>query len=87
MTSPRVTRRPIRLSGRERDVLVGLAEGLRIAEIAARHFIAPGTAAKAAQRMYARIGARSQAHAVALAYEAGILPVRDHGATVHKGET
>lgn len=61
------------LTRREIQVLEGLAEGLRPAEIAAKLVISPKTVASHVQRILAKLGVHSRAHAVALAYQSGLI--------------
>jgi DNA-binding NarL/FixJ family response regulator len=57
-----------KLTPRELEVLSLLAEGLRAAEIAARLVISPKTVSTHIDRILAKLGVRSRAQAVALAY-------------------
>jgi DNA-binding NarL/FixJ family response regulator len=61
------------LTKRELEVLEGLAEGLRPAQIAARLVISPKTVSSHVQRILAKLGVHSRAHAVAIAYQSGLL--------------
>jgi DNA-binding CsgD family transcriptional regulator len=54
------------LSARERDVLRLVASGMTNREIAACLFIAPGTVRKHLDNIYAKLGVRSRAQAVAM---------------------
>lgn len=56
-----------RLTGRERDVLEGLAQGWSNAELADRLGIAMPTAKTHVSNVLAKLGARSRTHAVAIA--------------------
>ncbi len=56
----------IRLSPREREVLRLVASGMTNHEIAACLFIAPGTVRKHLDNIYAKLGVRSRAQAVAV---------------------
>jgi DNA-binding CsgD family transcriptional regulator len=56
---------------------MGLARGLSAPEIGKELYISRDTVKNYLTRLYRRLGARSQAHAVSIAYERGILPVRD----------
>jgi DNA-binding NarL/FixJ family response regulator len=69
--------RDLRLTGREFDVLEGLAEGLPPREIAKKLVISPKTVASHVQRILAKLGVHSRAHAVALAYQSGLLKASD----------
>ncbi len=66
------------LTGREREVLTLLAEGLGQKDIAERLFISPRTVATHIQRVLTKLGVHNRAQAVALAYEEGIAEVRAH---------
>ena len=57
-----------KLTGRELEVLSLLAEGLHAADIAARLVISPKTVSTHIDRILAKLGVRSRAQAVALAY-------------------
>jgi DNA-binding CsgD family transcriptional regulator len=54
------------LSTREREILRLVASGMTNREIASRLFIAPGTVRKHLDNIYAKLGARSRAQAVAV---------------------
>ncbi len=69
--------RDLRLTRRELEVLEGLAEGLPPREIAAKLVISPKTVASHVQRILAKLGVHSRAHAVALAYQSGLLRTTD----------
>ncbi len=69
--------RDLRLTGRELEVLEGLAEGLPAREIATKLVISPKTVASHVQRILAKLGVHSRAHAVALAYQSGLLRTTD----------
>jgi DNA-binding CsgD family transcriptional regulator len=56
-----------RLSPREREILRLVASGMTNREIAACLFIAPGTVRKHLDNIYAKLGVRSRAQAVAVA--------------------
>lgn len=56
-----------RLTGRERDVLAGMAQGWSNAELADRLGIAVPTAKTHVSNVLAKLGARSRTHAVAIA--------------------
>jgi DNA-binding NarL/FixJ family response regulator len=70
-----------RLTGREREVLALLAEGLSRKEIALRLFIAEKTVATHVEHILAKLGARSGSHAVALAFREGLVAVPVRAAT------
>jgi DNA-binding NarL/FixJ family response regulator len=67
------TPRELGLTNRELEVLEGLAEGLTGVEIAAKPVISPKTVGSHVQRILAKLGVHSRAHAVALAYRSGLL--------------
>ncbi|MDQ1372868.1 MAG: hypothetical protein QOJ09_206 [Actinomycetota bacterium] len=61
------------LTEREIEILVLIGAGLAAREIAARLRISPKTVDNHKQRMYAKLGVQSQAHAVAVAMRAGLI--------------
>jgi DNA-binding CsgD family transcriptional regulator len=61
------------LTAREREIAVLAAQGLTSAELAARLYISPQTAATHLKRIYARLGIGSRAALVRYALEAGWL--------------
>jgi len=63
---PKVTRR-------ELDVLGLVAEGLSTREISRRLWVTEETVKTHVRRLHDRLGARSRAHAVAIAFRKGIL--------------
>jgi DNA-binding NarL/FixJ family response regulator len=65
--------RELGLTKREREVLEELAEGLTGAEIAAKLVISPKTVDSHVQRILAKLGVHSRAHAIALAYQSGLI--------------
>jgi DNA-binding NarL/FixJ family response regulator len=67
------TPRELGLTNRELEVLEGLAEGLTGVEVAAKLVISPKTVGSHVQRILAKLGVHSRAHAVALAYQSGLL--------------
>jgi DNA-binding NarL/FixJ family response regulator len=69
------------LTGREREVLVMLAEGLRSKAIARELVISPKTVSSHIQRILTKLDVHSRAEAVALAYREGLVP----DATAHGG--
>ncbi|MEV6986049.1 response regulator transcription factor [Sphaerisporangium sp. NPDC051017] len=86
LLAPRVTRRliaefadrppPARgdlpgVTGREREVLTLIAQGLSNAEIAHRLHIGPGTVKTHVRHLLARLDARDRVHLVIIAYRAG----------------
>jgi DNA-binding NarL/FixJ family response regulator len=60
------------LTGRERDILMLLAEGRRQEAIAAELVISPKTVATHIQRILAKLGVHSRAEAVAFAHREGL---------------
>jgi RNA polymerase sigma factor (sigma-70 family) len=63
------------LSERECEVLAATAEGLTAKEIAKRLVIAPATVKDHRRSVTAKLAARNITHAVAVAYEDGLLPL------------
>ncbi len=63
------------LTERELEVLRLAAEGCMVTETAERMFLGHETVKTYRARIFLMLGARNLAHAVALAYERGILPV------------
>ena len=57
----------IRLTGREREVLILLAQGLQLDEIAARLGIGSETVRTHVRKASGRLGAANRTHAVAIA--------------------
>lgn len=62
-----------RLSGREREILLLAARGLSNATIAAGLGLSPETVKSHLRQVMGKLGARNRSHAVALAYEFGLL--------------
>ncbi|MET0236178.1 MAG: response regulator transcription factor [Kibdelosporangium sp.] len=72
--SPRpVTSELSRLTAREHDVLLRIAEGLSNAEIARTLWIEEGTVKTHVARILAKLGLRTRVHAVIYAYEHGLV--------------
>jgi DNA-binding NarL/FixJ family response regulator len=66
-----------RLTAREREILELMGHGLPHAEIARRLFISPKTVATHVEHILRKLGVRSRAQAVAVAYRDGILHPAD----------
>ena len=64
---------------REIQILKSIAEGGSYADIAAELFLAHATVKNYAHSAIKKLGARSQANAVHLAYQAGLLRRERHG--------
>jgi len=65
------------LSPAELQVLIDLSSGLTQQEVASKHRKSLSTVKAQAASLRLRLNAQSMAHAVAIAYESGILPVDD----------
>ncbi|MBM6401136.1 response regulator [Phycicoccus sonneratiae] len=61
------------LTGREREVVALVGEGLTNDEIAGRLFLSPATAKTHVSRAMTKVGARDRAQLVVLAYESGLV--------------
>jgi DNA-binding CsgD family transcriptional regulator len=61
------------LSDREREVLTLISRGMTSAEVASRLYLSPETVRTHARNILAALGARSRAHAVALALRDGMI--------------
>ncbi|MGW1135628.1 response regulator transcription factor [Streptomyces griseoluteus] len=75
----RATRRGLPLVEREVQILGLIAHGGSYAEIAAQLHLAHASVKNYAASAIKKLGARSQAHAVHLAYQAGIFRRERHG--------
>ncbi len=62
-----------RLTGREREILCLVAEGLSNDEIAARLYLSPLTTKTHVSRILAKLDARDRAQLVVIAYESGLV--------------
>ncbi|MEU6581876.1 response regulator transcription factor [Nocardia sp. NPDC046763] len=61
------------LTGREREVMTAVAEGLTNAEIADRLYMSPATARTHVSRILVKLGARDRTQLVVMAYESGLV--------------
>ncbi|TMR21145.1 response regulator transcription factor [Nonomuraea turkmeniaca] len=68
------------LTGREREVLAGVARGLTNAQIAERLVMSPLTVKTHVNRMMAKLGAHDRAQLVVIGYETGLVRPGDHRA-------
>jgi len=69
---------PNSLPERELQCLALCAAGVSTAEIGQQMYAAEDTVKGYFRRLFHRLGARNRAHMVALAYERGLLPDRNH---------
>lgn len=67
------------LTPRELNVLRGIADGLQNKEIGRALHITEDTVKTHGRRLFAKLGARGRAHAVTLAYQAGIFTAAPPG--------
>jgi DNA-binding CsgD family transcriptional regulator len=65
--------RPPKVTPRELEVLELVAAGMSTREIARRLWVTEETVKTHVRRLHDRLGARTRAHAVAIAYRSGIL--------------
>ncbi|MER5645606.1 response regulator transcription factor [Streptosporangium sp. NPDC002524] len=70
---PAVSPRLNALTGREREVMTLIAEGLSNEEIADRLFLSPATVKTHASRIMTKLGARDRTQLVVIAYESGMI--------------
>jgi DNA-binding response OmpR family regulator len=70
---PRGSRPPSSLTGREQQVLTLLADGFTPAQVAEDLTISPSTVGTHIEHIYEKLGARTRAHAVGIAFRRGLL--------------
>ena len=75
------------LTGREREVLELLANGMRPKQIARELVISPKTVASHLQSVLGKLGVHSRAEAIAIAYREGFVgPLVSGDSRLHEGE-
>lgn len=65
--------RPWQLTGREREMLDGLVQGLKYRQIAERLYLSEGTVRNYISTLYAKLGVRDRQSAANVGREAGLL--------------
>jgi len=70
---PRGSTHASSLTGREREVLTLLADGFTPAQVAEDLTISPSTVGTHIEHIYEKLGARTRAHAVGIAFRSGLL--------------
>lgn len=68
----------LELTERERSVLDGMARGRSNSDIGRELYLSEDTIKTHARRLFRKLGARDRAHAVALAYQTGVLEAPPH---------
>jgi DNA-binding CsgD family transcriptional regulator len=63
----------LRLTGREQEVLALLADGLSPAKVSTELVISQSTVGTHIEHIYEKLGARTRAHAVGIAFRNGLL--------------
>jgi DNA-binding NarL/FixJ family response regulator len=61
------------LSEREHEVLALLADGLSLREVSNELVLSPRTVGTHVEQIYDKLGARTRAHAVGIAFRGGLL--------------
>jgi DNA-binding CsgD family transcriptional regulator len=65
-----------RLTDREKEVLILLAQGLSNVDVAGKLFISEATVKTYLAHVMAKLGVREKSHAVIAAYQSGLVPVQ-----------
>jgi DNA-binding NarL/FixJ family response regulator len=73
VAKPTASTTGVSLSEREMQVLLGMSEGRTNAEIGRRFYITEDTVKTHSRRLFRKLDVRDRAHAVAVAYQTGIL--------------